>query len=509
MAERLGSYRAKRDLEASPEPDETPAHGAREDGAPDDAAPDDGAERQRFVIHEHHARRLHWDLRLERDGVLVSWAVPKGIPADPKRNHLAVHVEDHPLSYIDFAGEIPKGSYGAGKVAIWDSGTYECHKFRDDEVILTFHGERASGRYALFQTRGDDWMIHRMDPPADPGRQPIPERVRPMLARTAPLPSDDAAYGHEIKWDGVRAVLYADGGQIRLETRNGKDVTARYPELRELGRALGSRDAVLDGEVVALDEDGRPNFGRLQQRMHLASDSAVRRRMRDVPVIYMIFDLLYLGGRSTIALPYAERRRLLDELCLAGDHWRTPAHHAGEGKAMLEASRKQGLEGVVAKRLDSAYEPGRRSGAWIKVKNQRRQDFVVGGWTRGEGNRRGRLGALLVGYNDATPDAARERGEPQRLVYAGSVGSGFKEQDLVRLSRLLGDSERDTSPFGGRQPARGATFVEPRLVAEVEFSELTRTRTLRHPSFKGLRDDKDPADVVLEETFVPRSGETR
>ena len=485
MAERLERYRAKRDLGATPEP------------GPDTAA-DSAGERARFVVQEHHARRLHWDLRLERDGVLVSWAVPKGIPPDPRRNHLAVHVEDHPLSYIDFAGEIPKGNYGAGKVSIWDQGSYECHKFREDEVIVTFHGERVSGRYALFQTRGDDWMIHRMDPPADPEREPMPEHLAPMLARVGELPEDDAAYAYEIKWDGVRAILYAEGGGIRLESRNGKDVTARYPELRELGRALGSQEVVLDGEVVALDENGRPNFGRLQSRMHLASDSAVRRRMKDVPATYVIFDVLHLDGHSTIELPYRERRRVLGELELSGDHWRVPSSHPGDGGAILVASREQGLEGVVAKRLDSVYEPGGRSAAWIKVKNQRRQEFVIGGWTRGEGGRSGRLGALLVGYHDATPAEASAREEPQRLVYAGNVGTGFKEADLARLGKLLADLERETTPFDGRQPARGAIFVEPRLVAEVEFSELTRTKTLRHPSFKGLRDDKPAGDVVLE-----------
>ncbi len=485
MAEKLRKYRAKRDFEATPEPS---------------AADASAGEAQRFVVHEHHARRLHWDLRLERDGVLVSWAVPRGIPPDPKRNHLAVHVEDHPLSYIDFAGEIPKGNYGAGQVKIWDSGTYECHKFRDGEVMVTLHGEQVEGKYVLFRTKGDDWMIHRMDPPADPGREPMPERLKPMLARLAELPADDAAYAFEIKWDGVRALLYSEGGHVKLESRNLTDVTPRYPELRALGRALGSQDAVLDGEVVALEDEGRPSFQLLQGRMHLASDSAVRRRMQSVPVTYMIFDLLYLDGHSTMELAYQERRRLLDELELADDHWRTPAYHPGDGNAMLTASRDQGLEGVVAKRLDSTYEPGRRSSGWLKVKNHRRQEFVIGGWTRGEGGRSGRLGALLVGYHDVTPAKAEERGEPQRLVYAGNVGTGFSDEDLVRVGQRLEELERDSSPFDGRQPARGALFVEPRLVAEVEYGELTKTRTLRHPSFKGLRDDKDPSEVVLELT---------
>ena len=490
MGDSLRDYRAKRDLEASPEPSGSP-------GAEAPAAADGGL--PRFVVQEHHARRLHWDLRLERGGALVSWALPRGVPPDPSENRLAVHTEDHPLEYLDFSGEIPAGQYGAGKMHIWDRGTYEPHKFREDEVIVTFHGQRVQGKYALFRTRGDDWMIHRMDPPADPGREPMPEHLRPMLARVGELPNEDDAYGYEIKWDGVRALLYAQAGRTRLESRRGGDITARYPEVRAIGRDLGAREAILDGEVVAFDEDGRPSFQRLQGRMHLASESAVRRRMGDCPVAYMVFDLLFLDGHPTMALPYRDRRELLGELDLSGPHWQTPAYHAGDGAALLQATREQGLEGVIAKRLDSPYEPGRRSGAWIKVKNRRRQEVVVGGWVEGEGARRGRVGALLVGVYDLTAAEAEARGVPQRLTYVGRVGSGYTEADLDRLARLLEPLASADSPFQGRRPRRGARFVEPRLVAEVEFAEWTQARTLRAPTFKGLRDDEDPRDVVAEE----------
>jgi bifunctional non-homologous end joining protein LigD len=473
---KLSDYDKKRDFKKTPEPSGKKRASKK-------------AKQPRFVIHEHHARSLHWDLRLERDGVLVSWAVPKGIPPDPKKNHLAVLVEDHPLDYIDFAGDSPQGNYGAGTVKIWDRGTYETEKFRDDEVIVVFHGERLQGKYVLFQTKGNQWMIHRMDPPAGGEREPLPDKLTPMLARlSASLPRNDKDYGYEIKWDGIRALAYIDGGRLRLVNRNGREATRQYPELREIGRAVGTLQVILDGEVVAFDENGRPSFERLQSRMHLASDSAIRRRMQDIPAAYMIFDVLFLEGHSTMELPYTVRRKLLvEQLKLEGPHWRTPAYHRGNGKGLLDASRDQGLEGIIAKRLDSTYQPGSRSGAWLKIKNVQRQEVVVGGWMPGEGRRENSIGSLVVGYYDG-----------DRLVYAGNVGSGFKEADLTLLKKLLEPLRRKDSPFDGRQPKKGAKFIDPKLVAEVEFLQWTRAGTLRAPAFKGLRDDIDPRTVVRE-----------
>ncbi|HET6551079.1 MAG TPA: DNA polymerase ligase N-terminal domain-containing protein, partial [Solirubrobacter sp.] len=383
MGDGLEAYRAKRDFGETPEP------------TGDADAPETG---RRFVVQEHSARSMHWDLRLEHEGTLASWAVPKGIPTDPKRNNLAVRTEDHPLEYLDFHGEIPQGSYGAGTMRIYDRGTYELEKWRDKEVMVVFHGERVRGRYVLFKTGDKNWMIHRMDPPEDPDRSPMPEKIEPMLARTGPLPRDDGGWAYEIKWDGVRAIGYAEGGRLRLASRKGNNITPRYPELRELGRALGTREAILDGEVVALDEKGRPSFQRLQRRMHLTGEAQVRRLAQSEPVVYMIFDLLWLDGHSLMEQPYDARRAALAELALAGPTWQAPAHHVGDGAALLAASRAQELEGIVAKRLDCPYLPGRRSPGWVKVKNVRRIDVVIGGWVPGEGKRGGRLGALVLGY---------------------------------------------------------------------------------------------------------------
>ncbi len=479
MPDKLEPYRRKRDFAATPEP------------AGDAAEAPAGA---RFVIQEHHATRLHWDLRFERDGALVSFAVPNGLPEEPKDNRLAVHTEDHPLEYLDFQGDIPKGSYGAGSMRVWDRGTYEELKWQPRKIEVALHGERVQGRYALFPIdKGEDpknWMIHRMDPPADATREPMPDKIVPMMARLGPLPRDDERWAFEIKWDGVRAIAHSEPGRLHFHSRNLHDITPRYPELARLNRALSHHRAILDGEVVALDAEGRPNFGALQRRMHLTAESAVRRLSREAPVTYMIFDLLWLDGHSLMELPYRERRARLAELELTGDRWRTPDYVEGQGAAVLAATEQQGLEGVVAKRLDSPYEPGRRSPSWVKVKNVDRQEVVIGGWLPGEGRRRDRIGALAVGV--------REDGH---LRYAGRVGTGFTEAELDRLATLLGPLERDTPPFdapGQTAPPREAVWVEPEVVAEVEFREWTQGGQMRAPSYKGLRDDKAPEEVVRE-----------
>jgi bifunctional non-homologous end joining protein LigD len=439
-------------------------------------------------VQEHHARRLHWDFRLEKDGVGVSWAVPKGIPPDPKKNHLAVHVEDHPLEYFKFAGEIPKGEYGGGQVVIWDEGTYDTIKWSDREVMVDLHGKRLQGRHVLFQTRGNDWMIHRMDPPQDPDRQPMPERIEPMMARAGTrIPAPDSDWGFEFKWDGIRAIAYVEGGRVRLMSRTGENITPRYPEMHAMGRAVGSSEVILDGEVVALDAKGRPSFEEIQQRMGLTSESEVRRKMKLVPVTYMIYDLMWLDGHPLLKVAYTERRRQLERLKLAGASWQTPPYEKGGGQAMLEASAKAGLEGIMAKKVDSPYEPGRRSAAWVKIKNRNRQELVIAGWLEGEGKRRDQPGAILVGYY-----------EDGKFVYAGKVGTGFTDAMLEKLHGLMKPLDVKTSPFDVGAPPKLAHFVKPKLVAEFEFVEWTRSGQLRAPSFKGLRADKPAQEVVRE-----------
>jgi bifunctional non-homologous end joining protein LigD len=465
MAKKLDEYEKKRQFEETPEPQpRTPSSDVRS---------------PRFVIQEHSATRLHWDLRLEHEGVLLSWAVPNGIPHDPKENRKAVHTEDHPLEYLDFHGEIPKGNYGAGTMTIWDHGTYEPEKIRDGEAIVVFHGDRVQGRYALFRTGPDekDWMIHRMDPPADAEREPMPKQVVPMLARGGTLPADEVNWGFEVKWDGMRAIVYSQPGRMRIENRNLQDMTAQWPDLSRLNRALHAHEAVLDGEIVAFDDEGRPSFTRLQRRMHVGENQA-KRLAKSLPATFVAFDLLWLDGHSLLDLPYSERRERLEELDLNGERWRTPPSYAGEGRPLLEATQQQGLEGIVAKRLDSAYEPGQRSSCWIKVKHKQTAEFVIGGWLPGERE----YGAVLLGRNDG--------GE---LRYAGRAGSGLTDAHIEELRKL---KPRKTSPFkGDPKPPKGAKFTQPELHAEVEFSDFTDDGLIRHPVFKRLVETGYPFPV--------------
>jgi bifunctional non-homologous end joining protein LigD len=476
--DKLTEYRGKRDPSRTPEPVPAPP-----EESPGETGSGSGAKRI-FVVQEHHARRLHWDFRLERDGVLVSWALPKGVPDDPAVNHLAVHTEDHPLEYAGFHGEIPRGEYGGGAVTIWDHGTYDVLKWDEREVKVSLHGERLAGGYVLFATGGKNWMIHRE-------RLPLPATLTPMLAAPGEAPVRGlAAWAVEFKWDGVRALAFIEAGRLRLVSRTGKDISATYPEVAALGHAVGHRQALLDGEIVAFS-GGRPDFEALQPRMHVSSPAQALRLAEQTPVSYLVFDVLQLDGRPLAALPYAERREILEAIVPNGGGWLAPPAFPGEDlDAVRAASVASGFEGVVIKRLDSAYEPGARSGSWRKIKNLRRQEVVVAGWKPGKGNRAGLIGSLLVGvYSEG------------QLLYCGHVGTGFSDSVLRMLTGRLASLRRPGSPFDGPVPpehARPAVWVEPRLVVEVTFDRWTKAGRMIAPAYQGLRDDKDPETVVRE-----------
>jgi bifunctional non-homologous end joining protein LigD len=434
-----------------------------------------------FVIQEHHARRLHYDFRLEHDGVLVSWAVPKNLPDTPSVNHLAVRTEDHPLEYASFQGDIPKGEYGGGKVIIWDAGSYAAEKFRDDEVIVTLSGSRISGRYALIQTNGNQWLAHRMKDQQSPAQPPEPSDYAPMLATHGSVATFTASqWAFEGKWDGYRLLVDADHGRLRLLARSGRDVTGEYPQLQPLADALVEHHVVLDGELVAPDETGVPSFSRMQNRG------------RGTRIEFWAFDLLRLDDRALLRATYRDRRRLLQTLATGVDELHVPDLMPGDGVQALADSRTHRWEGVVAKKWDSTYQPGGRSAWWIKDKNWNTQEVVIGGWRAGTGGRSSGIGALLTGI-------------PGRdgLRFTGRVGTGFTDRDLARLKETLTPLQTDESPFDAplsRQDSKGVTFVRPTLVGEVRYSEWTSDGHLRQPSWRGLRPDKMAADVVAEPT---------
>ena len=509
--DRLATYRSMRDAAKTPEP--VPA------GAPD-VDGGGGGVGQTFVIQEHHARRLHYDFRLEHDGVLVSWAVPKAPPTDPKTNHLAVQTEDHPLAYGSFEGTIPAGEYGGGEVSIWDAGTYRLHKWREGkEVIVTLFGRPDGGlggvrKFALIHTgaRGQpekNWLMHLMDTdpedlqapnpvvPTEPPERPsgpaeLPAVVEPMLATLTEVEhfGDETGWAFEMKWDGVRTLAYLADGQVKLLSRKGRDDTAAYFDVAEAVAGIRAHTAILDGEIVVLDPTGRPDFGLLQNRINLTKPNDISRLAVTYPARLMLFDVLHLDGRSLLKATYDERRELLEHLDFGGNaKIQVPPTFDGDLHAALATSTELKLEGVVAKKRASTYQPGHRSQTWLKIKLHQLQEVVIGGWRPGQGRRDGTFGSLLMGIPTA-----------DGLHYVGRVGSGFNGHQLDEIQALLTPLSRTTSPFFDvpREDARDAHWVTPTLVGEVSYGELTGPGRMRHPVWRGLRTDKDPGEVGWE-----------
>jgi bifunctional non-homologous end joining protein LigD len=437
-----------------------------------------------FVVQRHAARRLHYDFRLERNGALASWAVPKGIPLRRGERHLAVHVEDHPLEYGSFEGTIPAGEYGAGTVEIWDRGTYELlEEKRNGGLTVRLHGERLDGVWSLVPAKLDgdpkNWLLLRKD-----GATAESARYAPMLSTSSEALPDGEEWVYEPKWDGFRAIVTVSGGEVTLTSRNGNDLTQRFRDVARAARiAIRSADAVLDGEICALDEEGRSRFSLLQEGSGT--------------LVLVIFDLLELDSEPLLELPLAERRKLLSRVLDSSAGAVLLSPQFDDGEALLVAAREQGLEGVVAKRIDSRYQPGRRGTDWRKVKVRGRQEVVIAGYTKGQGRRAGGFGALVVGVNDAGG-----------LRWAGNVGTGFTDAEIERLIALLKPLERPDSPFVEtpkmpRVRRSDVVWVEPRLVAEVEFAEWTREGRLRAPVYLGVREDKPASEVRRERTPLP------
>jgi len=469
---KLQEYRTKRDPTATPEPF---AGGKR-------------TSRRKlpvFVVQRHDARRLHYDFRLERDGVLASWAVPKGVPMEPGTQHLAVHVEDHPLEYAKFEGEIPKGNYGAGTVEIWDSGTYELvEEKKNGGLTVRLHGKKLEGLWALVPARlsGDEknWLILRK---REDGADPARRDYKPMLATLAnaeDIPRE--GFEFEIKWDGYRILGRVAGGEARLYTRKEQNYTERFANVaKELVKALKTPDAVIDGEVCALDEEGRPSFSAMQQSKP------------GTPIVYYVFDLLEVDGEPVIDLPLADRRARLQNLLDGRNRTVKFSESFDDGLALLKAAEEQRLEGIMGKRLDSRYQPGRRTRDWLKFKARGEEEFVIAGYTRGKGRREGSFGSLVLARYDAEG----------RLEFVGNVGTGFDDAEIERLLKALRPLERKGSPLPEvpkmpRIRKGDVVWVEPKLVAQVTFVEWTHDGHLRAPVYLGLREDKEASDVRAE-----------
>lgn len=517
----LDPYRKKRDPERTPEPFGTTLV----------------SNGWRFVVHQHGARNLHYDLRLEMDGVLKSWAVPKGPSFRAEEKRLAVHVEDHPIEYGEFEGVIPKDNYGAGSVIVWDHGTYRLIKPGDaleqlarGKLEIEFYGYKMRGLWTLVRMAKKDkeWLLLKkadgfasdadigaryprsvvsgftVQEMADvPGKlSALRERLKaagapvqafsartvaPMLATLAEQPPSGKQWLYEIKYDGVRVVAQRQDNAVELYGRNGQVITNRYPEIcRALGRLLVGK-FVIDGEIVSLDERGRPSFQRLQLRMHLANPRDIERAMTAAPVEVIFFDCLAVEGHDLRALPFTARKEFLQNLLPPLGRVRFSEHFAVDGQTFFKAASEHGLEGIVAKKADSRYLSG-RSQSWIKIKCQKRDDFVIGGYTDPQGGR-GHFGALHLGFYNG-----------DQLVYVSKVGTGFDAKMLKFIWEKMQPLTRATSPFAEKTPGgRGHHWIEPRLVCEVRFADWTTDGGLRHPAFLGLREDKKPADCRKEE----------
>ena len=473
----LRDYEWKRDRTATPEPFTSTKRGR--------------AKQPIFVVQRHDARRLHYDFRLERNGALASWAVPKGVPLEPGARALAVHVEDHPLSYATFEGTIPAGNYGAGTVEIWDNGTFELvERKRDGGLTVHLHGSRLEGLWTLVPAHMDgnekNWLLIKKHDQVD---REVRNDYQVMAATLSEgLPSGDD-WTYEIKWDGYRALGYVRNGTAQLYSRRGNDLSERFPEIkRALEKAVRSPECVVDGEVCALDENGRPSFSAMQQGKK--------------SLIYAVFDVLEIDGQPVVDLPLEDRRARLEELLntkTKGAQQVQVSARFDDGEALLEAAQAQNLEGVMAKKLGSKYCEGKRTREWLKIKTHGRQEFVIVGYTKGEGRRAHSFGSLVM--------AANESGQ---LRWVGNVGTGFDERTIRELLAQLEPLRVDESPLAvvpkmPRVKKGDVVWVKPELVAEVKFIEFTHDGHLRAPVFQGLRDDKPARDVVVESERVKLS----
>lgn len=433
-----------------------------------------------FVVHRHHASHLHYDLRLEIDGVLKSWAVPKGLPPRPGVKRLAVETEDHPLSYLTFEGTIPKGEYGGGTMWVFAKGRYEITKKKKDSYYFRLHSEAVTADFRVYQIKGKECLLERLDTPQNDWLANPP---MPMLATLGDKTFSSAEHLFEVKWDGIRVLIIVEDGHVALRSRNGRDLTPLFPELQNAADSLHVSCAILDGEIVCLDENGSPKFERVIRRLNNTGSASIERRSKRDPAVCYVFDCLYLDGRSIMNEPLTRRRAWMEDVTGKGSVYRVSSSF-DDGMALFEAAEQHGLEGIIAKRRDSRYLQGQRSRDWIKIKVRQSEVCVIIGYTKGRGNREATFGALHLG-----------RYRSGKLRYMGKVGTGLDDQKLKSLGDELAALKKLGRPFDKKvEDESDTTWVEPSLVCEVTYLEATSEGSLRHASFMKLRPDLSPGD---------------
>lgn len=458
--EQLESYEKKRDFSKTPEPVARVIDGSGNN----------------FVVHRHHASHLHYDLRLEKDGVLKSWAVPRGMPPHPGIKRLAVQTEDHPLEYLTFDGKIPKGQYGAGEMWIYALGKYQITKDKKDGFYFRLSSKEMTGEYRIYKIQKDkEWLLERVD---EPQVNYLQQEIEPMLSDTTSKPPRGGDYVYEVKWDGIRALISVEEGKVRIRTRNQNDVTAQFPELHVVEKAFRANCGLFDAEIVCLDKSGKPSFKQVINRLMASGETNIQKLSKSNPVYCYLFDCLYLDGRPLINETLLKRKEWLADAVKPDTPYRV-SEFVEDGEALLEAAREHQLEGIMAKRADGKYVPGKRSDAWLKIKIRNTRECVIIGYNEGKGNRSDAFGGLHIAERDGA-----------ELVYRGKVGSGFDDATVKEIFKQLKKLKETKKPIPQKVlDEKVSKWVEPKLVAEISYASLTPDKNYREPVFIRLRPD--------------------
>ncbi len=458
--EQLETYKKKRDFEKTPEPAGEIITGGNNN----------------FVVHRHHASHLHYDLRLEKDGVLKSWAVPKGMPPKPGVRRMAVQTEDHPMEYLKFDGKIPKGQYGAGEMWIYALGKYQITKDKKDGFYFRLNSKELTGEYRIYRTKEKEFLLERVD---EPQVDWLHRFVEPMLSETANEPPKGDDFTYELKWDGIRALISYEDGKVTLRTRNQIDITAQFPELLDGEKAFRATNGVFDAEIVSLDATGKPIFKKVINRMQARGETNILKASKTNPIYCYVFDCIYLDGRPLINESLKKRKEFLKDVIRFDTPYRL-SETVDDGNSLFEAAREHGLEGIMAKKIDSKYLPGRRSDCWIKVKIRQSSEVVIIGFTKGKGDRGQTFGALHIAEKiDNT------------LQYRGKVGTGFDDATIKEILKELKKVKqlKSIDVVGELLDKSTSTWLEPLIVAEVSYSKVTPDKMFREPVFIRLRPD--------------------